>query len=104
MDPACVDYLISDDAAAYWLHLAVLGNPRMSARTGDTASFELNPAIVRWITPGGLRFAIADLSVVPRDVQQDFDVLAQFGSVTVVARRTGGRCPAETRSASKTTP
>ena len=64
VDPACVDYLMSRDAAAYWLHLAVLGNPRMSARTGDTATFELDPAIVRWITPGGLRFAIADLSVV----------------------------------------
>ncbi|MEP7306930.1 MAG: hypothetical protein ABJA98_15550 [Acidobacteriota bacterium] len=104
VDPACVDYLMSHDAAAYWLHLAVLGNPRMSARTGDSETFELDPAIVRWITPGGLRFAIADLSVVPRDVQQDFDVLARFGSAAVVARRTGGRCPAGTNPASKATP
>jgi len=104
VDTGCVDYLMSHDAAAYWLHLAVLGNPRMSARTGDTATFELKPAIVRWITPDGLRFAIADLSVVPRDVQQDFEVLAQFGSAAVVARRTGGRCPVGTNPASKTTP
>ena len=98
VNPACVDYLVGNDDAAYWLHLAVLGNPRISARTGDNATFELNAAIVRWITPGGLPFAIADLSVVPKDVQQDFDVLGRFGSAAVVTRRSGGECPDGTNS------
>ena len=92
VNPACVDYLVGNDDAAYWLHLAVLGNPRMSARTGDSATFERNSALVRWITPGGLPFAIADLSIVPKDVQQDFEVLAQFGSAAVVRHRTSGAC------------
>jgi hypothetical protein len=104
VDPACVEYLVGNDVAAYWLHLAVLGNPRMSARTSDTTSFERDPAIVRWMTAGGLPFAIADLSVVPTDVQQDFDVLARFGSAAVVARRSGGACPDATHSASKGVP
>jgi hypothetical protein len=93
VNPECVDYLVASDAAAYWLHLAVLGNPRMSPRTADTATFDPRSGIVRWITPGGLPFAIADLSVVPKDVQQDFEVLAQFGSAAVVSRRNAGECP-----------
>ena len=28
----CVDYLVADAETAYWLHLAVLGNPRASER------------------------------------------------------------------------
>src|SRR5262249_50871717 len=28
VDPHCVEYLVGDDNTAYWLHLAVLGNPR----------------------------------------------------------------------------
>ena len=100
VNPECVDYLVGNDAAAYWLHLAVLRNPRISARTGDSATFELDSAIVRWITPGGLKFAIADLPVVPKDVQQDFEMLGRFGSAAVVARRTGGVCPAGTAATS----
>ena len=93
VNPACVDYLVGNDAAAYWLHLAVLGNPRISARTGDSATFDRNSAFVRWITPGGLPFAIADLSIVPKDVQQDFEVLARFGPAAVVTHRSSGACP-----------
>src|SRR5262249_27652482 len=38
VDRHCVEYLVSDDNTAYWLHLAVLGNPRRGSRTGDNAT------------------------------------------------------------------
>ena len=93
--PACVDYLVADDYTAYWLHLAVLGNPRMSARTADADTFVSRAAIVRWILPRGLPFAIADLPALPTDVRGELDVLAQFGPAAVVKRRGESRCPEE---------
>ena len=93
VQPACVEYLVSDDYTAYWLHLAVLGNPRMSARTGDDDTFVLRAATVRWIMPRGLPFAIADLPALPQDVRRELDVLAQFGPAAVVKRRGESRCP-----------
>lgn len=89
----CVEYLVSDPETAYWLHLAVLGNPRMSARTGDNATYELQQAVVRWLTPGGLPYAIADLSGLSRDVAGDLDVLARFGTAAVAKRRGDSACP-----------
>jgi hypothetical protein len=94
LPPQCVDYLVGDDEAAYWLHLAVLGNPRMSARTGDFDTYELNPALIRWLTPGGLPYAIADLPAVPRGVREEFEVLARFETAAVVKRRGKASCPA----------
>ncbi len=91
--PACVDYLVADDYAAYWLHLAVLGNPRMSARTADADTFVLPAAITRWILPRGLPFAIVDLPALPTDVRGELEVLAQFGPAAVVKRRGESRCP-----------
>ena len=90
---ACVEYLVPDDDTAYWLHLAVLGNPRMSARTADDDTFVWRAAIVRWILPRGLPFAIADLTALPKDVRGELDVLAQFGPAAVVKRRGDSRCP-----------
>jgi hypothetical protein len=89
----CVEYLVPDDDTAYWLHLAVLGNPRMSARTADDDTFVWRAAIVRWIMPRGLPFAIADLPALPKDVREELDVLAQFGPAAVVKRRGDSRCP-----------
>ena len=93
VQPACVDYLVPDDYTAYWLHLAVLGNPRMSARTADDDTFVWRAAIVRWIMPRGLPFAIVDLPALPKDVRGELDVLAQFGPAAVVKRRRESRCP-----------
>jgi len=92
VDPHCVEYLVGDDNTAYWLHLAVLGNPRRGARTGDNATYQLNPALVRWLTPGGLPYAIADLRVLPTDIKNSSDIVAQFGPVAVIKRQSASSC------------
>jgi len=91
---ACVDYLVADGDTGYWLHLAVLGNPRAGARMEQADAFDPHEAIVRWVTPGGLPFAIADLRILPRDVLASVDVLARFGPAIVVKRRGATSCSA----------
>ena len=92
VEPSCVDYIVRDDDTAYWLHLAVLGNPRMSARTADDSTFATNDAIVRWINPGGLPYAVVDLDTIPKDVLANTDQLARFGTAAVVKRRGSWAC------------
>jgi len=85
--PACIDYLTRDGYTAYWLHLAVFGQPRASGRAMDDATFEPKQAVVRWILPGSLEYAITDdLDALPRDVRGNVDVVAQFGRAAVVRR------------------
>ena len=91
-DPHCIEYLVGDDNTAYWLHLAVLGNPRRGSRTGDNATYELTPALVRWLTPGGLPYAIADLRVLPTDVKDASEIVAQFGPAAVIKRKGPSSC------------
>jgi hypothetical protein len=94
MSSDCVDYLVSDGYTAYWLHLAVFGNPRAAGRTLDEDTFEPKKAIVRWILPNGLPYAIADdFDALPRDIRTNVDVLAQFGPAAVVKRRGPSSCP-----------
>ena len=92
IEPACVEYIVGPPDGAYWVHLAVLGNPRMSARTADDSTFEARDAIVRWIKPGGLPYAIADLGILPRDVLESSDELARFGSAVVIKKRGPTTC------------
>ena len=93
LPPACIDYLVADGYTGYWLHLAMLGNPRAAGRTLVDDTFEPRKAIVRWIVPGGLPYAIADnLDALPRDVRTNVDVLARFGSAAVVKRRGAAVC------------
>jgi hypothetical protein len=92
VDPHCVEYLVDDDYTAYWLHLSVLGNPRRGARTGDNATYELTPALVRWLTPGGLPYAIADLRALPTDIKDTSDIVAQFGPAAVIKRKGPSTC------------
>jgi hypothetical protein len=94
VDPSCVEYLVGDPATAYWLHLAVLGNPRMSARTGEDTTYDRTAAIVRWLTPNGYPYAIADLDALSADVRSDLDIVADFGSAAVAKRRGPSECPA----------
>lgn len=90
----CIDYLTRDGYTAYWVHLAVFGNPRASGRATNDDTFEPKRALVRWILPGGLPYAITDdLSALPRDVRDNVDVLARFGPAAVVKRRGESRCP-----------
>jgi hypothetical protein len=89
----CIDYLVADGYTAYWLHLAVLGNPRAAGRSLDDATFDPKKALVRWILPGGLRYAIADdFDRLPRDIRSNVDVLARFGPAAVVQRRGASVC------------
>jgi len=92
--PQCIEYLVGDDETAYWLHLAVLGNPRMSDRTGDNSTYEPNDAVMRWLTPNGLPYGIADLSALPRGVREELDIVQQFGTAAIVKRRGPASCDA----------
>jgi hypothetical protein len=93
--PACIDYLTRSGYTAYWLHLAVFGQPRASGRAMDDATFEPKQAVVRWILPGSLEYAITDdLDALPRDVRDNVDVVAQFGKAAVVRRHGRSmKCP-----------
>ena len=91
--PECVDYLVADGYAAYWLHLAVLGNARAAARSLENDTYELPPALVRWIEPGGLPYAIVeDFSALPKDIRDNVDLAARFGRTAVVKRRGAVSC------------
>jgi len=93
LPPACVDYLVRDNYAAYWLHLAVLGNARQTERTRDNATFDWQQTLVRWIHPEGLPFAIAgDFDALPKDIRTSVDVIERFGPAAVVRRRGASTC------------
>ena len=83
----CADYLVSDPETAYWLHLAVLGNPRSSERTRELDRFDPRAAIAPWITSEGRNYAIADLRLLPDEVTSRVDIAAQFNSAAVIKRR-----------------
>jgi hypothetical protein len=89
----CVDYLVGNGYTAYWLHLAVLGNRRISARTADDDTFDTQPSMARWLVPGSPRYAIANLRILPDEIRNDVIVLQQFGDVAVVERRVPSTCP-----------
>jgi hypothetical protein len=93
LPPACIDYLVQDDDSAYWLHLAVLGNARQTDRTRDPATFEPKQALIRWIQPEGLPFAIADnFETLPKDIRTSVDVVRRFGPAAVVKRHGRSTC------------
>ena len=94
LDPSCVDYLVADGYSAYWLHLAVLGNARSIARSVENDTYEPRQALIRWIEPRGLPYAIADdFSTLPKDIRENVDIIAQFGPAAVVRRRGPAVCP-----------
>ena len=99
MSSNCVDYLVSDGYTAYWLHLAVFGNPRAAGRALDDDTFMPRKGLARWILPNGLPFAIADhFDALPRDIRTNVDVLARFGPAAVVQRRGTSRCDDDART------
>jgi hypothetical protein len=90
---ACIDYLVQDDDSAYWLHLAVLGNARQTERTRDPATFDPKAALIRWIQPAGLPYAITDdFDALPKDIRSSVDVVQRFGPAAVVKRRGRSTC------------
>ena len=84
---ACADYLVADAETAYWLHLAVLGNPRATERMQEVDRYDPRTAAGPWITAEGRDYAIADLRLLPVEIRSRVDLAAQFGSAAVIKRR-----------------
>ena len=83
---SCVDYLVNDAETAYWLHLAVLGNPRSSARMAEVDRYEPRAAVGPWLTAEGRGYAIADARTLPDEVRSRVAIEQQFGNVLVIKR------------------
>ena len=83
---SCVDYLVNDAETAYWLHLAVLGNPRSSARMAEMDRYEPRAAVGPWITADGRGYAIADARTLPDEVRSRVEIEKQFGNALVIKR------------------
>jgi hypothetical protein len=89
---ACVDYFSAYWLTGYWLHLDVLGNPRLSDRM-RWESFELRDTVGKWIEGRGLPYAIVeDLASVPRDARVDMIPLRRFGLAAVVQNTRPAPC------------
>ena len=82
----CVDYLVGDAETAYWLHLAVLGNPRGSERMLEMDRYQPRSAVGPWITAEGRSYAIADLALLPDEVRSRVDMVRTFGTAAVIKR------------------
>jgi hypothetical protein len=93
VDPACVDYLVADGYTGYWLHLAVLDNPRDTPRMADPKTFEPGDALARWIETDGLPFAIVDdARGFSAALFTSTDTLAEFGPSQVIKRHGRAIC------------
>jgi asparagine N-glycosylation enzyme membrane subunit Stt3 len=82
----CVDYLVADAETAYWLHLAVLGNPRGAERMIEMDRYEPRAAMGPWITSEGRNYAIADLRLLPDEVRSRVEIVRTFGNAAVIKR------------------
>jgi hypothetical protein len=92
----CVDYLVGNEYTAYWLHLAVLRNPRADARSTNSGTYETQASFARWLVDtGGARYAIARLSIVPREIRDRVHVAYRSGDAAVLSR--AGACSAAAR-------
>ena len=92
--PDCVDYLVGSGDTAYFLHLAALGNPRVSDRTAALDAFDGRAALGPWVAgEPGLAYAIAETGRLPNQLLDRADVLASFGSAAVLKRRGAAACP-----------
>jgi hypothetical protein len=82
--PGCVDYFSRHWLTGYWLHLDVLGNPRLSDRM-RAETFDFPDVVGKWIQGKGLPYAIVeDFAAVPRDARVDMVVLRAFPPAAVV--------------------
>ena len=72
LPPACVDYLVDNAEQAYWLHLAVMGQPRSSARTADLDGYTSNRAIGRWLEGAPMAYAVAQRDLLPAELARCF--------------------------------
>ena len=84
--PACVDYVVKDGDTAYWLHLAVMGQPRASQRTAELDRYSGNAAVGRWIDGTNLLYAVADATMLPAEVRAVTREVHRDGTAVVIAR------------------
>ncbi|HTM34229.1 MAG TPA: hypothetical protein VL263_23120 [Vicinamibacterales bacterium] len=92
LEARCVDYIVENADQAYWLHLAVLGQPRSSPRTADIDHYTANRAAGRWVEGGALPYAVAFRALLPGEVVRDAKVLKEVGDAVVI-ERVGVACP-----------
>jgi hypothetical protein len=89
---SCVDYFSRYWLTGYWLHLDVLGNPRLSDRMRQE-TFDFPDVAAKWIEGRGLPYAIVeDLSAVPHEARADMEPLHQNGSFVLVRNRRPAAC------------
>lgn len=84
--PRCVEYVVANRDVAYWLHLAVMGNPRASARTAALDDYLPNAAVGRWVEGTSLPYAVADRRLLPSDLGAGVTSIYTIGEATVLAR------------------
>jgi hypothetical protein len=87
-----VGYIVDDAEQAYWLHLAVMGQPRSSPRTADLDGYTSNRAVGRWLEGAALPYAIARRELLPGEVVRDAEVVHAAGAAVVI-KRPGVACP-----------
>ncbi len=90
--PACIDYFSRYWLTGYWLHLDVLGNPRLSDRMKHE-TFDFPDVAAKWIEGRGLPYAIVeDMTAIPRELRPDMEPLHQRGSYVLVRNRRAAAC------------
>jgi len=89
----CVDYVSRHWLTGYWLHLDVLGNPRVSDRM-RAETFDFPDVVGKWIEGKGLPYAIVEnLDAIPRDARADMLPLESFPPAAVVKNLRAGSDP-----------
>jgi hypothetical protein len=84
LPPGCIDYFSKHWLTGYWLHLDVLGNPRVSDRM-RAETFEFPDTVGKWIQGKGLPYAIVeDFAEIPRDARVDMIPVREFGRSAIV--------------------
>lgn len=92
--PACIDYFSRYWLTGYWLHLDVLGNPRLSDRM-RVETFDFPDVAAKWIQGRGLPYAIVeDMSAIPHEIRPEMETLHQNGSFVLVRNRRPSACDA----------
>jgi hypothetical protein len=90
--PGCVDYFSRYWLTGYWLHLDVLGNPRLSDRM-RAETFDFPDVAAKWIEGRGLPYAIVeDMTAIPHEIRPDMVTLYQNGSFVVVRNLRPAAC------------
>ena len=93
VSPACVDYFSRYWLTGYWLHLDVLGNPRLSDRMRQE-TFDFPDVAAKWIQGRGLPYAIVeDMQAIPRELRPEMTPLYRSGPFVLVRNARPAACP-----------